>query len=487
MKGDFSRDSFDRRNHYSGVLMQEGRAQTDADTNEQGAILREAVRDVARDVFGAHGGPGVGCGFEIITAQRLARLTPEVRAARWFAIEPDSSRRAVLAAAVATGDAVIGAGRYYVDGVLAENERARLLTEQPGFARACPTTDDWNGDRPWLAFLDVWERHVTALEAPDIRDVALGGADTSTRAQIVWCVRILAADERDAPFAVEALLALPPLGTGRLRARTTTDCASTAAGGYRGTEDRLYRVEIHRGGRAGTGGGATFKWSRDNGAVAYPIRSVTDGEITLGELQRDGARSLAVGDWVEFSDDASVMRDEFGVLAQVVGIDRKTDAVALLLPGGGIIEDAVGNVDLARHPLLRRWDHAGRMEDGGALPIVERDDTPEGRAEGWVGFEEGVEVWFEGGGVYKAGDYWTIPARVTTRDVVWPQQRDADGRPEVDAAGAPVAALRCATGPRHRFAPLLLSRPGATPGEPELVDCRRRLRCAWLEDVDTAD
>ena len=35
MPGDFSRDTFDSRNHFSGVLMQQGRVQLDADWNEQ--------------------------------------------------------------------------------------------------------------------------------------------------------------------------------------------------------------------------------------------------------------------------------------------------------------------------------------------------------------------------------------------------------------------------------------------------------------------
>jgi hypothetical protein len=37
------------------------------------------------------------------------------------------------------------------------------------------------------------------------------------------------------------------------------------AGGYRGAENRLYRIEIHA---PGTAGAATFRWSRDNGAPA---------------------------------------------------------------------------------------------------------------------------------------------------------------------------------------------------------------------------
>ena len=38
MKGDFTRDTFDPRNNYTSVLMQQGRAQVDADWNEQAAI-----------------------------------------------------------------------------------------------------------------------------------------------------------------------------------------------------------------------------------------------------------------------------------------------------------------------------------------------------------------------------------------------------------------------------------------------------------------
>ena len=39
-------------------------------------------------------------------------------------------------------------------------------------------------------YLDVWERHVTALEDDDIREKALGGADTTTRCKVVWQVKV---------------------------------------------------------------------------------------------------------------------------------------------------------------------------------------------------------------------------------------------------------------------------------------------------------
>ena len=40
--------------------------------------------------------------------------------------------------------------------------------------------------------------------------------------------------------------------------------------GYRGVENQLYRVEVHRGGDAEE---ATFKWSRDNGSVEFGLEA----------------------------------------------------------------------------------------------------------------------------------------------------------------------------------------------------------------------
>ena len=83
------------------------------------------------------------------------------------------------------GDFAIGTGRYYVDGVLCENESYVKYTGQPCLPNLEPT-----GDERSLVYLDVWERHITSIEDPDIREVALGGPDTATRAKVVWQVKV---------------------------------------------------------------------------------------------------------------------------------------------------------------------------------------------------------------------------------------------------------------------------------------------------------
>src|SRR5215470_17775122 len=102
MSGDFSRQTFDPSKHYSGVLMQQGRVQLDADWNEQVAIQQHRTAAEATDVIGACGVPKANNGFKID-------------------ITPDGQ------------DLTIAAGRMYVDGLLCELEATPIpITFVPG-------------------------------------------------------------------------------------------------------------------------------------------------------------------------------------------------------------------------------------------------------------------------------------------------------------------------------------------------------------------
>src|SRR6266851_7455065 len=175
MRGDFTRDTFKSSKHYSRVMLQQGRVQLDADWNEQSAIVLHSIRALARDLIGPHGAPSSTQGFEVFTdASKITGI--------------DDSRRTVLANAVKNGDIVIGAGDYYVDGILVENEAPILYTEQPGYSSA--SLDELKADA-YLLYLDVWERLITYVEDGHIREVALGGPDTAARSQIIWQVKVL--------------------------------------------------------------------------------------------------------------------------------------------------------------------------------------------------------------------------------------------------------------------------------------------------------
>jgi hypothetical protein len=469
MKGDFTRDTFDPRNHFSRVLMQQGRVQLDADWNEQNAILLHYLRTLVKDVLGPHAGPSGDLGFQVLTEE-----TP-VWEGKVDGIEPDESRRMALKDAIRGGDALIGPGRYYVDGILIENERAILYTEQLGYPFNESTTVDALGKwRRGLAFyLDVWERHVSYVEDDHVREVALGGPDTCSRAQVVWQLKVLLQPERTPAFDCRAVDTLQSPGTGRLRARARLDkpptelCVIPPESRYRGAENQLYRVEVHRRGAAtGDSDRATFKWSREDGSVTFPIRTLTGGTAALENLGRDLHLSLKPGDWVEVVDDGIAVGETGGPLAQVDSVSRDDLTVALKLPDGAFPWRSYNEADAeSKHPLLRRWDHPGNPKAfGGALQITGSDSLEK---DSWIDLEDGVKIWFDEDGEYRAGDYWLIPARVATGNVEWPDELDSSGNRKLDSDGNPIGAALSPHGPQHHYAPILLVRPGA-----EDQDCR---------------
>jgi hypothetical protein len=462
MKGDFTRDTFHPLKNFSRVLMQQGRVQLDADWNEQASILLYHLRTLAADILGPHAGPEEELGFDLITKTQtiFKNGTAKREATVWENIETDDARRKYLIERAENGsDFVIGTGRYYVDGLLAENHRPILYSEQAGY----PLPDEPTVSEKDNVVLDVWERHITHVQDDQIREVALGGADTCTRAQVVWQVKALLYDAKttfDCDSLVDNLrrTKLPKL---RARARHDTpspeQCSVSPESKYRGLENHLYRVEVHEVDVAVKAKGkgktknppttATFKWSRDNGSVVFPIVSLAGDTAIVTTLGSDQCSQLKPGDWVEVCDDELALREQSGALAQVERVDRDELEITLKWPDGVEDPPSYAEGDTRNHPLLRRWDHVGNLtEYHGALPIVERTEADDDR---WIPLEDGVEIWFVGGGPYWPGDYWLIPARVATGDVEWPQELDDDGAPKADAPAALPP-----HGPKHHYAPL---------------------------------
>jgi hypothetical protein len=439
MKGDFSRDTFDPRRRFSRVLLQTGRLLIDADWNEQAAILLHTLRSAISDFAG--GVAAIGDAFLIEPL-----------------LESDGNAR--------SNDFLIAPGHLYVDGILCENDHEHLrFTAQPDL----PVEQDPRLDVTYLVYLDVWERHITPVQDDRIRDVALGGPDTATRARVVWQVKLHEVEPATRCTDVEGawddlVEAWQARCRGALQARSK-ECAavddasrvSEARAGYRGSENHLYRVEIHRAGRAG---GATFKWSRENASVVFPIRSLTGGLARVVTLGPDDRPSIEAGSWVEIEDDRSVLLGRAGELAQVQSIDRIERSLRLRARGGSISASYGEGGPL--HPLLRRWDHRHGVEDGGeesgdgALQLAE---------DVWIALEDGIEVRFDPGTGhrYRTGDYWLIPARTATRDVEWPR----------DQRGVPCA--QPPHGVTHHYAPLaVIARSGGVLTVEDCLETRRR-------------
>jgi hypothetical protein len=465
MKGDFSRQTFDAARHFSRVLMQQGRVQLDADWNEQAAILLHYLQSLAADLIGPHGGPKdivdqgkvnilqQNCGFEMIASKdRIAQVA--------FYLSDDEKTRLNGLFDKDVPHLLIGKGHYYVDGVLCENEDYIPYSKQPDL----PDAELKAGT--YLAYLDVWERHITCIEENRIREIALGGPDTATRAKIVWQVKTTdkRPDGNSIPTTMtrtEVNTLMPkwidnwqPANHGQLKVKgkqpqkkIIEPCLISPDAKYRGAENHLYRVEVHQSTPEENGNGnsdaATIKWSRDNGSVVFPIRTLQGNTITLEHLGLEEQRSLQVGQWVEIMDDNLAKRGEAGPYLQVETIDPVEKIVTLINQSAIELTNYIENDP--KHPLLRRWDSE-------LFNIAESNEK-------WIDLEDGVCIQFQpkasgNDHFYRVGDYWLIPARTATGDVEWPMEEDGKG------GLVPVA--QPPHGVEHHYAPLAIITVDAT-------------------------
>ena len=420
MSFDLSRIRFDARRDFLGVIMQQGRVQLDADWNEWVAQLGRRLQAGTLDTFGGNVVP---------------RTTPE-----GFLIQASG------------GSFSIGRGRIYVDGLLAENHGAgasawdNRLAEPTGSTAVAYTAQPYYPDPPalpaggpHLVYVDVWQRDVTALQAPDLVEQAVG-VDTTGRRQTVWQVKLLPnignAGCGSADEDVPGWTAVTAPSPARLSTTTGTPdfipnpCEVPPAAGYLGLENQLYRVEVHTGGALGT---ATFKWSRDNATVASRVTHINPSRtrITVESVGRDEVLRFNDGDWVEILDDWRELKNLPGEMRRIRvpgGVDdtARTLEFDTPLPAGMFPTDAQQATQPQRNTRVRRWDQAGpvRREDGTVFQDLDSATSPGTIRIPAAGtrlfLEHGVLVEFNlatNGGHFRSGDHWVFAARTVDASV----------------------------------------------------------------------
>jgi len=280
VKSDITRQTFDSRKHYRAVRMQQGRVQLDGDWNEQGDIVLHRIETEALDII-ATGGPLHNAAFGILTDEKSldAKEIEDLKARLLLPLK---------------NDFLLTAGRYYVDGILCENETITSFQHQPDYPIPAGRSHlpDKNVKDGYLAYLDVWQRSIIAIDDPAIREIALGGPDTGTRSKTVWQVKLFPAELKLG--CIEAFrnlnkANLPSDGT--LSARTKpaaadpNPCIVPSGAGFRGLENQLYRVEIHD-------GGASFPVT--GGSAGAAISSLSGDQVTTAPAEKGWNSGQAV-------------------------------------------------------------------------------------------------------------------------------------------------------------------------------------------------
>lgn len=439
MSGDYTRFTFDHKKNYAGVFKQQGRVSLDADWNEYIEIQDRRWRSETMDIIGPK-----DKGLGIVT-----EATPDA-----FMVTPTG-----------LGEFTIGNGRIYVDGIQVEShghgnqEYRECLAElqgtenysysdQPYFPAPLPPnlTDEKLPPiegRSDLFYLHTWHREVTSFEDTDLREKALGGPDTTTRQQTVWQVKVLPdSGEHDCDDEIEKWNEIIAPSAGRLTTNaigtSTSDdpCIIPPEGGYRGIENRLYRVEIHTPGPIGT---AEFKWSQNNASIAASVTKIDNKQITIAGMGPGNILRFSVGNWIEILDDNCEFAGKAGHMAKVTAIDEANCKLTIdpIIPNSFNFEAT----DPHRHTRIRLWDQELQKVTAGPNDL-----------------ENKIQISFninpdDPTGEFKLGDYWVFWART------------ADGTVEKLIEAPP-------KGIKHHFCKLAFVRWGDSLATTNVKDCR---------------
>lgn len=237
MKGDFTRLTFRPEKHYTSVRMQQGRLQLDSDWNEQADIQGHLYRTQVVDLIGSESGAptsendpadpnkaykdsfkisatddgtdlviaperfyvnGILCelehteiGFEVtpsnqVKVDSLILDGRKFEKDQWVKIAGTSPTFLKIAGEVNVQTLELplngSAGSVGSKGKLSRALTYKTQSDYPNLGSPI------NGVN--LAYLDVWQHHITTIEDPDLREPALNTPDTTTRTKTVWQLKL---------------------------------------------------------------------------------------------------------------------------------------------------------------------------------------------------------------------------------------------------------------------------------------------------------
>jgi hypothetical protein len=321
---------------------------------------------------------------------------------------------------------VENAGRFYVHGLPCVQVKDVLYSEQadPNDEPLAPPPT--GSKRKDLVYLDAWVESVTYVEDPEIREIALGGPDTTTRAQVCHRVRVAQGGSLPKDRGV---------GKGTL----------ATEGSYTGQANRLFRVEIETPGNIGA---ATFRWSEDNASTIQRVL----------ESVPPGATQLVVEDASAFhAGDNILIRKEFGserhriasVFSNTITLQAPTGTELAALPAASRVPNFT-TFALDDQPRVERWN---------AFDVPISADPADATVSSSIALGEGVAVRF-GGKELRRGDYWNFRTRYLAGDEAsgfLPEARIED------------LAFVLARGVRHHYAPLAVLTRDGDAAEPDKI------------------
>jgi hypothetical protein len=485
MPSDISRTSDEQR--YDGIVMQQGRVILDRDVNALRQTIDRRIANDALDIIGPCGTPDDG--FVIGPAPgTTSPASPPLWSPPLAPTSPPSAE---------PYDFSISAGTMYVGG-----QRAVFPPDVPGQGTVeysyfdqpnwvSPTTPATPPNQEFI-YLHLLENEVSAVEDPELKDVALGGPDTTQRLHLVKRVKRLSVGSADCSVAREEAartwlaagfvfepqtMRLVPQATLQVSyadPSTATDpCDPIAQGGYLGADNQLIRVQVISAGPSGAPPGIV--WGYDNASFLYraSVSPQTPTTVVLAQSPVDAFHIPQLGQVVE------ILRSAYIIDTEPNATDaQQADTIRCVAEAHGVIctltapyqPDTLSlSLDQSlpseylddTNPLfVRIWQSqlAAVTADGTTLYPLQNAD----------GSQTGVQITLGmQGNSLPIGVYWMFAVRPSTPQAVYPERF--------------LMRLQPPDGPRQWICPLgtidwtdgAISPPGSPPtSTPAFHDCR---------------
>jgi hypothetical protein len=308
----------------------------------------------------------------------------------------------------------------------------------------------------YMVYADVWNCGITHLEDPKIREVALGGSDTSTRMQTICQIKLREIpDHRNFQhkigLAEYEIKKMNEEGTGRLSIIYPHNSSlSNSESNFRTLGNHLYRIQIHDSGEGRMNNNnddnnrATFKWSKDNASLAFPIEKLSEKEVVLDQKGRRLENVFHIGDFIEIITNSDELSEQpRGHMRRITDIrdggkrlswgtreDSEQMSVKYLHEPVTI---TAGRYRPELYPKVILWEGMGyvdeTMDNSSSYSLISIDRSSSS--------DQGIRIRFDPG-VFKSGHYWNF----TTR---------SNGSVELLKSAKPM-------GPKHHYALLALIR-----------------------------
>jgi hypothetical protein len=400
MPSDRDRFSYQASRQYRSVVAQQGRVTVPADWNEAQEIFAEEQRREMLDIVGPAGTPDDGYRVDI----------------------PQPS---------ADFDFLVSQGTMYVGGERVFLPRQIRYFAQPDWIDA-PAPDP----SPVLEFiyLQLQEQEVSAVEDSSLREVALGGPDTTQRTRLLQHIVRAATKATTCPGAladqVQAWLAQGLVfdpATMRLRSMARLKagfdpsgpppdpCEPSASGGYLGAENQLIRVRVTAPGE--------LVWGFDDASFLYRVDVIDNQTLKFQTPPVDSFHQPRVNQAIEIlRSEAQLSNGEYiaydlgraDTLAAAYNADTQT--ITLPTPLTAEFLPPSGTPRL----FVRVWEQ--KLEFVASTPVT-------------LG-NTGVQVTLtldsgKAAGAFHPGDFWAFAVRPATPVEVYPHRYlDAPQPPE---------------------------------------------------------